>query len=287
MIKINGGTKSVCLIGNPIEHSLSPFIHNFGFGLHNINFAYLAHQVEDNQLKEAVNGLKGLNYIGCNVTYPHKTKVIDYLDEISDEAKLIGAVNTIKNEAGKLVGYNTDGIGFVEGLKNKGFDLNNKKICILGAGGAARSIIVSLLKEFECSVIICNRDIGKALEICEGLNRHKHLFNGKITSCIDPSLLNTVTKADVLINCTPVGMSPAEDSIPFEEDIILDENMLVCDLIYKPYETKLLKKAKELGCKVHYGLDMLIFQAIVAFRIWTDKGIPYDELNALLKKEIY
>ncbi|QUH26669.1 shikimate dehydrogenase [Serpentinicella alkaliphila] len=284
MININGGTKAVCLIGNPVIYSLSPFIHNYGFGLHNVNSVYLAHHVEDNSVKEAVYGIKGLNYIGCNVTYPHKTSVIPFLDELTEEAKLIGAVNTIKNVNGKLVGYNTDGIGFINGLKNKGFDLNGKNICILGAGGAARSIIVSLIKEYRCNVIVCNRNINKAIEISNGLN--KYSFSGTISECIEPSQLKS-KDIDVLINCTPVGMSPNEDAIPFEEDLLIKKDMLVCDLIYKPYETKLLKKAKEIGCQVHYGLDMLLFQAIVAFKIWTDKDIPFGELEILLKRQIY
>ena len=285
MKSINAGTGTVCLIGNPTVYSLSPIIHNYGFGLHNINSVYVAHTVEDNYVKEAIYGIKALNYVGCNVTYPHKTNVIPFLDELTSEARLIGAVNTIKNENGKLVGYNTDGLGFVEGLKNRGFDLNNKNICIIGAGGAARSIVVSLIKEFDCNVTICNRNIGTAADIMNTLNIDG--LPGRITACITPSQLKALCDINVFINCTPVGMSPNEDFIPFEDELVLDESMLVCDLIYKPYETKLLKKAKDMGCDVHYGLDMLIFQAIIAFKIWTGKDLPYEQLELLLKRQIY
>lgn len=287
MKNINGGTGTVCLIGNPIAHSFSPFIHNYGFDLHNINTVYLAHLVEDDStLEQAVYGMKALNYLGCNVTYPFKTSVIPFLDELSEDAKLIGAVNTIHNRNGKLIGYNTDGLGFVEGLKNKGFNLNYKNVCILGAGGAARSIIVALLRSFNCNITICNRDVDKALEISDSLSWNNS-FLGKIHRCITPSQLAMEKDLDVLINCTPIGMKPNDDCIPFSEQLSLNESMLVCDLIYHPYETKLLKDAKAIGCEIHYGLDMLIFQAILAFKIWTDKELPYNNVENLLMKKIY
>ncbi|SDK52654.1 shikimate dehydrogenase [Natronincola ferrireducens] len=285
MNTINGKTKTICLLGNPVDHSFSPIIHNYGFQQLNMNCVYVNHKVEEKKLREAIEGIKALGYIGCNVTYPHKIKIMEFLDDITEEAQLIGAVNTVKNENGKLIGYNTDGLGFVNGLKRKGIDLHDKRIVLLGAGGAAKSIAVALAIHFDCSIKICNRSINKAIEVINVLNTIKK--SATINhEAITPEELHT-EEIDILINCTPIGMVPNVDHIPFEDQLKLHSHLIVSDIIYQPFETKLLKKAKENNCKIHHGLDMLIDQGILAFEIWTDAKLDFQDLKGFLKSKIY
>jgi len=285
-VVINGKTKTVALIGDPVEHSFSPFIHNYGFKAHNLNMVYVNHNVKKEDLKDAIAGIKAMGYIGANVTYPHKVEVIDYLDEVSKEAKLIGSVNTIKNENGKLVGYNTDGLGFIYGLNQEEIKIENKTICLLGAGGSARSIAITLCLKANCRVIICNRNIKKAEEIFHRVNDNNKDFLGKVIQVISPNDLN-LENVDILVNCTPVGMGELKDSIPFEDKLILHKNIIVCDLIYNPSETQFLKMAKNEGCIGYNGLNMLVGQAILAFEIWTCKILEFKEIKQNLQKKLY
>jgi len=283
---INSKTKTVALIGDPVEHSFSPFIHNYGFEEHNLNMVYVNHNVKKHDLKEAIGGIKVLGYVGANITYPHKIDVMNYLDELSKEAKLIGAVNTIKNENGKLVGYNTDGLGFIYGLSQDKIEIENKTICLLGAGGAARSIAISLCLKTNCKVIICNRNIIKAEEISCIINSNTKEFLGKVAQVINPKDLN-LENVDILVNCTPIGMGQLKDLIPFDDSLKLNKNIIVCDLIYNPNETELLKRAKAEGCITHNGLNMLIGQANLAFEIWTGKTLEFDGIKQIIQKNLY
>jgi len=278
---INAKTKTVALIGDPVEHSFSPFIHNYGFKDHNLNMVYVNHNVKENDLKDAIVGIKAMGYVGANITYPHKIEVMNYLDKVSKEANLIGAVNTIKNENGKLVGYNTDGLGFIYGLYKDNIEIENKTICLLGAGGAARSIAISLCLETNCKVIICNRNIIKAEEISCIINSNDEKFIGQVTQVINPKDLN-LENVDILVNCTPIGMGQLKDLIPFEDKLKLNKNIIVCDLIYNPNETELLKKAKAEGCTTHNGLNMLIGQASLSFEVWTGKTLHFEEIKLSL-----
>lgn len=280
---INGKTKTVALIGDPVEHSFSPFIHNYGFKSHSLNIIYINHSVKKEFLKEAIDGIKALGYIGANITYPHKIEVIRYLDELSKEAELIGAVNTIKNEDGKLIGYNTDGSGFIYGLIQDGIEIENKTICILGAGGAARSIVISLCLKSNCKIIICNRNVQKAEEIINTINSN---FTDKVIEAINPDALN-LEGIDILVNCTPVGMGKLQGFIPFEHRLKLSNNIIVCDLIYQPEETELLKAAKAKGYITSNGLNMLVGQGIIAFKIWTGKTLEFDEIKRNIQKQLY
>lgn len=283
---INGKTKTVALIGDPVEHSFSPFIHNYGFKAQNLNMVYVNHRVKKDDLKGAINGIKVLGYVGANVTYPHKIEVIDYLDQVSEEASLIGAVNTIKNENGKLIGYNTDGLGFIYGLEQSNVAIENKTICLLGAGGAARSIAISLCLKYNCKIIICNRNIIKAEDISCIINSSEKGFKGQVLQTITPEDLD-LENVNILINCTPIGMGDLQDMIPFEDKLKFHKEMIVCDLIYNPYETKFLKKAKGEGCATFNGLDMLVGQGILAFNIWTGKTLEFEAVKESLMDKIY
>lgn len=269
---INGSTKLICLIGQPVEHSFSPSIHNCLFEKYDINSKYICFDVDKDYLKEAVNSIKTLKIKGANVTVPHKVDVMDYLDEIDINANLIGAVNTIKNDNGKLIGYNTDGIGFVNSVIDKGYKIKDKEVMILGAGGAARSIAVEMANNNAKSIEIRNRTLDKAQSIAGCINENfKSIVKTGDTNITKKDLENI----DILINTTSLGMSPNVDQIPIDETIKIDKDILVCDIVYNPKETRFLKWAKENELETLGGIDMLINQALEAFYIWT--GIRPDK----------
>lgn len=269
---INGSTKLICLIGQPVEHSFSPSIHNCLFEKYDINSKYICFDVYKDFLKEAVNSIKALKIKGANVTVPHKVDIMDYLDEIDINANLIGAVNTIKNDNGKLIGYNTDGIGFVNSVIDKGYKIENKKVMILGAGGAARSIAVEIANNNAQSIEIRNRSIDKAQSIA-------NIIKENFKSTAETGDVNITKKdlenIDILINTTSLGMSPNVDQIPIDETIKIDKDILVCDIVYNPKETRFLKWAKENELETLGGIDMLINQALEGFYIWT--GVRPDK----------
>ncbi len=273
---INGSTKLICLIGQPVEHSFSPSIHNCLFEKYDINSKYMCFDVEKDSLKEAVNAIKALKIEGVNVTVPHKVDIMAYLDEIDVNAKLIGAVNTIKNDNGRLIGYNTDGMGFVNSVLGKGYKIQNKNVMIIGSGGAARSIAVEMANNNAKSIEIRNRSIDKA----DGIS---NIIKENFKSIVKTGNIN-ITKEDlvnidILINTTSLGMSPNVDQIPIDETIKVDRGILVCDIVYNPKETRFLKWAKENNLDTLGGIDMLINQALEAFYIWTGVRPDREDLS--------
>lgn len=262
------------VIGNPVKHSLSPIIHNAAFERMGLNAAYLAFEVND--LIGTLNGIRGLGISGVSVTIPFKTQVIPLLDQVEDIARKIQAVNTIKNEEGRLVGYNTDWCGAVEALEEK-VDLKGKKVLLLGAGGSARAIGFGL-KEKGSQVIISNRSSDKANELAKNLG-----FVCK------PLLSMSELEFDVIINATTVGMSPHHAESPLPK-IFLKEGMVVMDIVYQPLKTKLLQEAEERGCSTIDGLEMLVHQGVAQIEIWTgrrpDIGQIKEGLRSVLDKEI-
>jgi shikimate dehydrogenase len=258
------------LVGFPVKHSLSPVMHNAAFSALKINAEYRLFELKENELECFLKSLPQQNILGLNVTIPYKEKVIPFLDSISDAAKLIGAVNTIKVLDKQLSGYNTDGEGFIKNLKDDlGFDPAGKTVAIIGAGGAARAVCVYLCKELPKSVNIYDVDKNK-LGLLAGHLKDNFKSTG-IEAAGSPAELN-VESADMLINATPIGMKETDP-------LIIDENylhkgLLVYDLIYNPGETKLLKAAKKKGCRVSNGLGMLLNQGVIAFGIWTGEIAP-------------
>ncbi len=250
---INAQTKLYGVIGNPVRHSLSPIIHNRVFKRMGLNAVYVAFEVND--LRGALKGIRDLGIHGASVTIPFKTRIIPLLDQIEDVAREIQAVNTIKNEGGKLIGYNTDWCGAIEALE-EGINLENKRIILLGAGGAARAIAFGL-KNKGCQVFIYNRSLNKSKDLARELG-----FNSL-------SSLKGV-EPHVIINATSVGMHPhhGESLLPRE---VLRRGMVVMDIVYQPLKTKLLQDAEEQGCRTINGLEMLSRQAAVQIEIWTKK----------------
>ena len=287
-MNINWETKLYCLIGHPISKSLSPIIHNNFFKLNNLNSIYLAFDIDEGEIKNTIHALKAINVQGFNVTIPYKIKIMNYLDEISKEAKLIGAVNTVKNENGKLIGYNTDGLGFLKSLEDKNIDIKNKNVLVIGAGGAANAICTSLALAGINKIYINNRNIDKAKKLAKKL---KIQFPNLNVNYGDLSL-NNVFKEEIhmVINCTSVGMYPNIDEIP----ILLNgfsKDLIVYDIVYKPSKTKFLKIGEDNGYTTIGGLSMLINQGLYSEKIWLDKEIKNtfgncDKIKRILKKHV-
>ncbi|MCW4024298.1 MAG: shikimate dehydrogenase [Candidatus Bathyarchaeota archaeon] len=284
---VSGKTRVYGVIGDPIEHTLSPTLQNAAFEASELDCVFLAFPVKTGQVKEALDGMRALEICGLNVTMPHKNAVIAYLDEIQEEAKFLKAVNTIHNQNGKLQGYNTDGVGAVNALKENGADPKGKRVLLLGAGGAARAIAFALTKEAS-EIVVLNRTESQATELANALTEatKKKISSDTLSS---ESLKGHLPKADILINATSVGMKPALQS-PAPANLLKPDSA-VMDIVYNPVETQLAKDAKATGAKVVSGVEMLIYQGAAAFEIWTGQSAPVDvmrkaALNHLQKVQI-
>ncbi|RED65669.1 shikimate dehydrogenase [Cohnella lupini] len=262
------------VIGDPIRHSKSPVMLNRAFGAIGINGAYAAFHVLPDQLEHAIAGIRALGFRGLNVTIPHKIEVMRFLDEISVGAQAAGAVNTIVNENGRLVGYNTDGIGYVRSLKEEAEpDLAGRTIVVLGAGGAARGILWALAQEKPAAILVANRTESKAAELAATFDSEF-----RIQSIPWGDLEAACSTADVVINTTSVGMSPNIEALPLDP-AWLKPGSVVSDLIYNPLKTAFLEQAERLGCRIHGGLGMFIYQGAYAFEYWTGQSAPVDEMR--------
>lgn len=279
-MSINSKTKLMGLFGKPVSQSFSPSIHNYLSTKYNKNNIYLCFEIEKSNLENAIHSIKMLNMIGCNVTIPYKVDIIPYLDKVDKNALLIGAVNTIKNYNNELIGYNTDGIGFVKSLKDEGYNLENKKIMILGAGGACRSIAVELANSKVYQIEIRNRSEENAKNICDLINKNFSTISSYSTKPVEE---NDLIDFDILINTTPIGMN--SDKSPIDTNINPHKELIVCDIVYKPHETKLLSWAKKNNLKVVYGINMLINQGLLAYEIWEDIKTSEEDVKAV--KDIY
>jgi len=268
---INAKTELYGVIGNPIRHSLSPIIHNGVFQRMGLDAVYLAFEVND--LKKAMSGIRELGLRGVSVTHPLKARILPYLDDVEDLAGRIGAVNTIMNEGGRLIGYNTDGHGALEALEEKS-DLKEKKVLLLGAGGTARAIGFSL-KEKGVQTVISNRSLDKADELAKNLG-----FICRPLSSIDD------LSFDVVINATSLGMFPYEAESPIPKKF-LKEGTVVMDIVYEPIKTKLLKEADERHCMTIDGLEMLAHQGAGQLEIWTGKRPDIRKIKEDLRRAVH
>lgn len=277
---INGETKIVGLFGDPIEHTMSPNMHNTAFKYLNLNYVYLPFNVKYENLKSAINGAKNMGFIGLNITIPHKVNILNYLDYIEDSAKLIGAVNTIHFEEDFIKGYNTDGKGALRALKNV-TSVKNKKVTILGAGGAARAVACELILANIDSINIINRDLNKADNLKNNILSN---IDFDISIYNYDNLKNIIEKTDILIDSTPVGMYPNNNAKPLVNSEMMHSDLVVNHLVYNPLETTILKEAKKADAIPVSGLDMLIYQGIESFKIWTKKEPSYNLLKETLLK---
>ena len=282
-MKINGYTCLAAVVANPIKHSISPFIHNSAFEATHTNGVYLAWEVEATDLAETVANIRRYQMYGINLSMPYKEQVIPYLDQLSEEACLIGAVNTVVNREGTLIGYNTDGKGFFKSLPS--FKISKKRLVLLGAGGAAKAILAQAILDgvSQISVFVRSSSMEKTRPYLEKIQNATG-FGVDLFALEDiQELQDSITKADLLVNATSVGMDGSSQPIP--TSIVLPEKLLVADVIYQPFETPFLKWARNQGNQSINGLGMLLYQAAEAFELWTGKEMPTDQIWESLKQK--
>jgi shikimate dehydrogenase len=270
---VSGKTKVFGVIGDPIEHSLSPVMQNAAFEYSKLDCIFLAFNVRSPDLGKAMDGVRALGIQGLNVTMPHKTAVIASLDEVDPTAQALKAVNTIKNDNGKLFGFNTDGVGALSALRENGVEPKGKKVMLLGAGGAARAVAFALA-EHAAEISILNRSIVPAAQLADLI---KETFDSKVFAyALSPiTIKGNIVDADLLINATSVGMKP-KDCETLVAPKWLKPDLAVMDIVYNPIETKMAKDAKAAGAKVVSGVEMLIYQGAASFEIWTGTKAPVE-----------
>lgn len=281
MIDINAQTQLCGVIGNPVEHSLSPAIHNAAFRKLGLNYVYLAFRVEN--LDSAIHGVRALgNVRGFSVTIPHKVAVMPFLDEVETTARHIGSVNTIVVENGKLLGYNTDGSGALRALTDAGVALKGQRVLIVGSGGAARAIAFALADKTDIErLTILGIEEAERHRLIEDL-RAKTAVRVEGGHLDAATLGDAVKDAHLLLHCTPLGMSPNVDRtcVPAA---LLHSSLTVMDIVYNPLETRLLREAKAVGCRTIRGLDMFLNQAVAQFELWTQRPAPADVMRTVLE----
>jgi len=277
-------TKLIGLIGHPIKQSYSPFIHNIAAQFKNIDYIYLPFDVVVNNLEIALKGVVAFGIRGLNVTIPHKEKIIKYLDEVSEEAAMIGAVNTIVNDDGKLKGYNTDINGILESLTEFKDLISGSKVCVIGAGGGARAVIYTLIRHFKPEqIMIINRTIQRADSLQNYFSEKMRFDNFKTANLFPPELIETFRSSKLIINSTSVGMFPEVDDSPTNLKESFYKDQLVFDMIFNPTETKLLNLAKQQGAATLGGLKMLVHQAAKSFELWTGEEPPVEKISRSLE----
>lgn len=282
-MKIDGYTRLAAVVANPIKHSISPFIHNQAFEATHTNGVYVAWEVEATDLAETVTNIRRYQMYGINLSMPYKEQVIPYLDQLSEEACLIGAVNTVVNRKGTLIGYNTDGKGFFKSLPS--FKISRKRLVLLGVGGAAKAILAQAILDgvSQISVFVRSSSMEKTRPYLEKIQNATG-FRIDLFALEDvQDLQDSITQADLLVNATSVGMDGSSQPIP--TSIVLPEKLLVADVIYQPFETQFLKWARNQGNQSINGLGMLLYQAAEAFELWTGKEMPTDQIWELLKQK--
>ena len=272
---ITGVTRILGVIGDPIGHTSSPAMHNAAIAALGLDYAYVAFHVRPDELGQAIEGMRALQIAGLNVTVPHKQGVMAHLDEVSAEAVAIGAVNTVVNRQGRLVGYNTDAFGILESLKRDGgVERLPAQVALLGAGGAARAILYALLQCEEVErVLLLNRTCSKAESLAEDLDR-----SGRVI--VEGMNASSVAEVDLLINSTSVGMYPHVEASPLADASVLHADMLVADIVYKPLKTRLMMQAEAVGARAFNGLGMLAWQGARSFELWTGSAPPVDAMMA-------
>ncbi len=282
-IPITGHTGFTGLLGSPVSHSISPMMHNESFRMVGLDLIYLCFDVKEEQLDTAVAGLKAAGIHGFNLTMPCKNRMVSLCDELSPAASLIGAVNTVVNQDDKLIGHNTDGIGFWRSAEEVGFSSPGKNVTLMGMGGAATAIAVQAaldgVKELNIFARPTSRFWQRANNLTDELNKRTtckvQLFEQQDTS----TLKKCLDHSDILVNGTSVGMAPNTETSILPDSTLLHPELTVADVIYNPRETLLLKQAKSVGCPVFNGMYMLLYQGAEAFRLWTGVDMPVEHIK--------
>ncbi|MBQ4815012.1 quinate/shikimate dehydrogenase [Bacillus pumilus] len=286
---IDGKTKLVGLLATPIGHSLSPRMHNLGYTLTGINYAYLAFEVGNDELEAAVYGMKAMGAAGFNVSMPNKMKVLDYLDELDDSAKYTRASNTVVNKDGKLIGYNTDGLGYVRNLVEHGVELAGKKVTLVGSGGAATPIAIQLAQSGIREISIFARQDQYFVQAEENVNYiNNEMKSFGVKANIFPledkdAFRREVAESAILANGTSLGMKPLDQLSIIDDTLdVLREDLIVTDVVYNPQKTKLLAQAQEAGAKTINGLGMMLWQGALAYKLFTGEDMPVDQVKQIL-----
>jgi shikimate dehydrogenase len=279
---ISGKTSVFGIFGHPVEHTFSPGMHNAAFAKIKRDACYVPFAVAPADLGRAVRAVVPLGIRGLNITIPHKETVIPFLDNLTDDARMIGAVNTIEVNRGKLIGHNTDGRGFLRSLREEtGFRPKGKTILMVGSGGAARAVGINLALSGARTIILCDLDTVKAVKLSRDI-QNKTATRVKV---VDPEdLEKSAPVAECIINATPLGLKPG-DPLPIPRHLIR-KDQLICDLVYNPLRTPLLKAARSAGADTLSGIGMLLYQGVIAFEIWTGGKAPVNVMKAALDGQI-
>lgn len=286
--RIKGTTKLLALIGSPVGHSGSPAMYNFSFRYHGLDYAYMAFDIKESQVPELLDAVRLLQWRGFNVTMPCKQAVAACVDELSPAARIIGACNTVVNEGGRLIGYMTDGAGFVRNLREHGVEVRNSRIVVLGAGGAATAIQVECALEGAESIAIFNRNLKKAEETAEKIHKEIPQCEVQAFSMENQKALKAyIGDADILINGTSLGMKPHEDTTPVPDIRMFHPELVVADIVYNPLETRMMREAREAGCKkIIGGEGMLLWQGAVAYKLYTGLEMPVEEYQKYKREHV-
>jgi shikimate dehydrogenase len=270
MIEIRGTTRLIAILGDPVSHSLSPAMHNAAFAALGLDYAYVPLRVKPPDVKAAVEALRLLGFRGANVTLPHKQSVIPFLDSLSETSRLMGAVNTIVNEDGRLTGTTTDGQGFLEGFREAGHSFTGKTVAVLGNGGSARTIAFALaLEGMPRRIVLAGRDAEKSRRLQAEIRSKAGHGPGRTMETVALADLDSVMdEVDVIVNATPIGMHPHTGSSPVPEDL-LRAGQVAYDIVYAPERTRFLREAEARGLRTVGGLGMLVHQGRAAFKLWT------------------
>lgn len=281
--RITGHTGLLALIGSPVGHSGSPAMYNYSFERLGLDYAYVALDIKENEVKAAIDAMRLFRMRGCNVTMPDKVEAAKYMDELSPAAQIIGAVNTIVNDDGKLTGYITDGEGFVNNLKDHGIDIRGKKITVAGGGGAATAIQVQCALDGAREISIFNiKDafFERTLQTAEKIKKAVPEIVVNVYDIADTErMTEEITSSDIFANATIVGMKPMENESVVKDLAAFRPGLVVCDAVYNPEETKLLREAKEAGCTCVGGKGMLLWQGVAAFKLYTGMDMPVEEVK--------
>ena len=285
-MNITGKTEVVGLFGYPVRHTASPAFQNAGFAAAGLDWVYLPFEVHPDELGEAIGGITALGFRGINLTIPHKQAVVEYLDELSPEAEIIGAVNTIDIREGRLKGYNTDGRGFVRSIREEGrVDLPGKSIFVMGAGGAGRAVGVQAALDGAREVFVCDQDESRSRSVVSAIEQRVRAGVARFVAFDHESIRDAVKGCEVFVDATPLGMKPGDPTSI--DPSWLGPSTFVYDLVYDPPETRLLRAAEERGCRTLNGMGMLLYQGCTAFEIWTGISAPVEEMRAALEEAVF
>lgn len=283
--RITGHTGLLALIGSPVGHSGSPAMYNYSFEKLGLDYAYVAFDIKEHEVKDALDALRLFKMRGCNVTMPDKTEAAKYVDELSPAAQIIGAVNTIVNDDGKLTGYITDGEGFVKNLQDHGIEVSGKKITVAGGGGAATAIQVQCALDGAREISIFNKKDAFFERTLATAEKIRAAVPGIVVQVYDiddtEKMTEEIQSSDIFVNATIVGMKPMDDQSVVKDVRAFRPGLVVADAVYNPEETKLLKEAKEAGCTCVGGKGMLLWQGVAAFKLYTGLDMPVDEVKKL------